>query len=550
MGEEWWFWPAAEEVRVTREAGEIEELLRTTTAPWTAIALRFDAAPAFDPAYRLRSSEEPEWLAIALDLGEPEKFRFLESAPLDTRIPTFQPAIDREDYGQLFRTVRAALAAGDSYQVNGTFPLRADWQGDAAAIFSLLCGPTPPPYATFFHSPTGPILSLSPELFFERRGESILSRPMKGTRPHDGLAETATELGGNPKDQAENLMIVDMIRNDLGRVAETGSVHVPHLFDVEDHGTVWQMTSTVTARTRAGLADLFKALFPCASIVGAPKVETMRLISEVESWQRGIYTGAIGLTSADFDRFSVAIRTIETDGDQARYGVGSGIVWDSDEEEEWRECLAKAKILQPYGQKLGLIETLRWEPDRGYLYADRHLKRLRASAGALNLRCPEELPDHTGSGPERVRLLLTDGFEITSAPLDTPFCDDPKTAATIDASPVKNLILSDDPWLRHKTTLRRTYDLALRIAKTEEALLINERGEATEFTIGNLVCQIGDRLFTPPVECGLLPGVYREELLAQGRLEERSLTIDEVLLADAIYRINSVRGFIQVRLYR
>lgn len=621
MGEEWWFWPSAVETLHATHLEEIELLLARVQEHqgWAAGAVRFDAAPAFDPAFQLRDfsgSDESSTPGGNLPLPngspsgtnilkgnqdidpnsslvcfllfdqEPERFRFLESAPLDTRLPDFIAQITRDDYSTLYKTIREALAGGESYQVNGTFPLAADFPVDhAAEIFSLLAGPQPPPYAAFFYGQGGPVLSLSPELFFERRDNHILSRPMKGTRPNTGDHAVSLELRENPKDQAENLMIVDMIRNDLGRIAKTGSVHVPHLFDIEDHGTVWQMTSTVLAETERRLPDILKALFPCASVVGAPKVETMRLIAESESWGRGLYTGAIGITSPDFDRFNVAIRTIEVTGSRASYGVGSGVVWDSQEEEEWQECIAKSKILRPYGDEIGLIETLRWEPDTGFFFLDRHLERLMASAKTLGIEVPEELESDllelSWPTPVRVRLLLTEGDQSSQMPrfpfempelegeplgrgnrtgksrLETtpfeasePFHPTPEDAPTINAKIIPNLVLSNDPWLRHKTTLRRTYELAQRMASGEEAVLVNEKGEVTETTIGNIVAEIDGQLWTPPVDCGLLPGVYRGELLRQQSIQENTLTIDAIERADAVYRINSVRGFTRLRLSR
>ncbi len=661
MGEEWWFWPSAVETLLAQRSEEIEPLLARVQehAGWAAGSIRFDAAPAFDPAFQLSAtgfqpvrppgfqpgfsgSEESSLLCEDLPLPngspsgtnilkgnqdisensspdaplvtrnsslvtfmlfseEPERYRHLEPAPLNTRLPNFIAQITRDDYGTLYKTIREALAGGESYQVNGTFPLEADFPADhAAAIFSLLAGPHPPPYASFFHGPAGPVLSLSPELFFERRDNHILSRPMKGTRPNTGDHAVSLELRENPKDQAENLMIVDMIRNDLGRIAKTGSVHVPHLFDIEDHGTVWQMTSTVLAETERRLPEILKALFPCASVVGAPKVETMRLIAESESWGRGLYTGAIGITSPDFDRFNVAIRTIEVVGSRASYGVGSGVVWDSQEEEEWQECLAKSKILQPYGEELGLIETMRWEPATGFFFLERHLDRLRASAKTLGIEVPGDLEDAllklSWPTPMRVRIVLTEGDQSTPMPwflLEMPvlegeplgrgrtrpgqsrlnttrieanenttrieaneieanevFCDTPEAAHSINAKIVPNLVLSNDPWLRHKTTLRRTYDLAQRIAGGDEAVLVNEKGEVTETTIGNIVAEIDGEFWTPPLECGLLPGVYRAEQIERGRIQERLLTIDSIERADAVYRINSVRGFTRLRLSR
>jgi len=361
---------------------------------------------------------------------------------------------------------------------------------------------------------------------------------MKGTRPRHADPD---ELRNNPKDRAENLMIVDMIRNDLGRIAKPGTVRVPKLFEVEDHGTVWQMTSTVEAETDAPLSEVFRALFPCASIVGAPKVETTRIIAETESWDRGIYTGTIGIAGPDFAQFNVAIRTIETEGRFANYGIGSGVVWDSTPEAEWQECLDKAAILRPYGDELRLIETLRWEPEVGYLFLDEHLARLSRSGGQRLDEVLRLLQSQRWQSPQRVRLTVGKEIEIEATSIEEPFAAEPSMAPAITAHLAPVRVDSHNAWLQHKTSLRRIYEQPKQGA--DELILLNEQGNPTELTIGNLVAQIGDSFKTPPASEGLLAGIYREVLLREGRLEEHVLTLDDLKHADAIFRINSVRGW-------
>jgi para-aminobenzoate synthetase/4-amino-4-deoxychorismate lyase len=552
-GEQWVYFESSTAILIAHNIGEVADVYakvesHLAAGGYAAGAIRFDAAPAFDPAFQVQDSGVG-WLAIFhLFDREPKLFDRLESPPLSARVPRLDAALSEESYGEMFSLVHSALAAGQTYQVNATFPLLGLPAHNPAALFSLLCGEAPPPYAAYLESLSGPILSLSPELFFAKSGDSVTSRPMKGTRRRD---ESPEELRANPKDQAENLMIVDMIRNDLGRIAHTGTVRVPKLFEIEPHGTVWQMTSTVEAQTNAGLFEIFQALFPCASVVGAPKVETMMIIADIESEPRGIYTGAIGFVGPEQAIFNVAIRTLELREDKTIYGVGSGLVWDSTPKEEWRECFAKAEILKPYGDELGLIETMRWDPQKGFYFLDLHLDRLARSAAALdidlNIPAIERALNTTlarQGEPTRVRLEVAKSIRVSIGPLEAPFrsepLDDPIPVA-LSRIPID----SQNPWLRHKTTFRRPYDLALAAApnEAEDVVLRNEKDEITEFTIGNVVVDLDGRLVTPPLDSGLLPGVYRRILLESGEIEEAVIQMRDLPYAKAVYRINSVRGW-------
>lgn len=547
----WWFWPIATPPLVATSLDEVAPIFdqveeHVRAGGWAGGAVSFQAAPAFDSAFHLFGERQASWLAcFYLFDSPPEVFSVLASPPLSARTPRFEPSIGFDRYEMMFERVHNALQNGDTYQVNATFPLHTEASYDAAGLFSLLVGETPPPYAAFFPGPEGPILSLSPELFFEKRGSHIISRPMKGTRPRSGDPE---ELLNHPKDRAENLMIVDMIRNDLGRIAKTGSVSVPDLFQIEDHGTVWQMTSTVAAESDASVRQVFDALFPCASVVGAPKVETTRIIAETESWSRGLYTGAIGFIGPDYARFSVAIRTIETIGSQATYGIGSGIVWDSDAKSEWAECLAKAEVLRPYGEELRLLETLRWDPKTGFIFLEEHLARLEKTAHALGFpidlsEVQDRLMSQPWESPQRVRLLVGTEVAIESVPIQFPFESAPpqETSLKIAISDVQ--VDSENLWLQHKTTLRRLYENALRRTTADDVILTNEKSHLTEFTIGNLVIRHGEQYFTPPLNAGLLPGIFRNQLLMNGFIAEFPITFELLQTADEIFRINSVRGW-------
>jgi para-aminobenzoate synthetase/4-amino-4-deoxychorismate lyase len=351
-------------------------------------------------------------------------------------------------------------------------------------------------------------------------------------------------------------MIVDMIRNDLGRIAQPGSVNVTDLFSIERYRTLFQMTSTVTATSTASLRDTFAALFPCASITGAPKVRTMQIIRELETSPRGIYTGCIGLVRPGGDAcFNVAIRTVHLDRNTgtATYGTGGGIVWDSDPDEEYRECAIKSLILNEPPPTLSLLETLRWDPGTGYRLLQRHLRRLTYSAAyfdipadVFHIQATLEACAVDFTVPHRVRLLIdqqghptTESFSLEDTPLrETPDDALAPWRVTLARQPVQ----SRDRFLHHKTTRRAVYDEA-RIEGYDDVLLYNERGELTESTFCNLVVRFGDDWVTPPTSCGLLAGTYRAELLEGGRIGERVVHRSELPDADEVYLINSVRGW-------
>jgi para-aminobenzoate synthetase/4-amino-4-deoxychorismate lyase len=420
-------------------------------------------------------------------------------------------------------------------------------------------------------------------------GRRIVSRPMKGTarrgRTTREDGEIAEWLRGDPKNRSENVMIVDLVRNDLGRVAQTGSVKVEELFAVERYPTLWQMTSTVIAELRpdASFHDVFRALFPCGSVTGAPKVRAMQLIAELEDAPRGVYTGAIGFFSPRQTVFNVTIRTLELDGAHGTMGAGSGVVIDSDAAAEYRECLLKAKFLtgpvhrttsptsenvpivsQP--DKLFLIETMLW--DGGYPLLELHLDRLEDSARYFDFSfdraavraalddharpfADQQLADTAPRSPRKVRLLIIDAegnVEIGSEAL--PPSDDPNRIGRVRLSSVRTN--PADATLYHKTTQRPLYSLEHLRAKDrgyDDVLFLNLRGEVTEGAISNVFVVKDGRWFTPPVECGLLPGIYRRHLLeTRPEIEERVLTLDDLRAADTIYLCNAARGLRRVTL--
>jgi para-aminobenzoate synthetase/4-amino-4-deoxychorismate lyase len=468
----------------------------------------------------------------------------------------WQPSVDVQAYCQSIDHVRALIARGETYQVNYTYRLRCEAPGPlppAWPVFATLASSHAAPYAAFIETEDWAVCSISPELFFTLDGDLLASRPMKGTAKRGTTLEDdrarADWLYHSEKNRAENLMIVDMVRNDMGSVARTGSVRVPELFKVEKYPTVWQMTSTVQAQTTAGLPELMQALFPAASITGAPKVSTMQIITALETTPRKIYTGAIGFYAPGRRaQFNVAIRTLLLDKQRQRaeYGVGGGIVWDSEAQDEWEETRTKARILHERPEPFDLLETMRWTPAEGWFLLEQHLDRLAASADYFSfpferarlLAELDRLAQDAQGQPQRLRLRLTrDGqFILEAQPL--PRQANP-SRIVLASSPVH----SGERFLYHKTTRRERYQQALAERPGyADVLLWNERGEVTESTIANLIVTLDGRQLTPALDCGLLPGTYRAWLLESGQVAEAVIRLEDLKRCSAVYLANSVRG--------
>jgi para-aminobenzoate synthetase/4-amino-4-deoxychorismate lyase len=541
----------------------------------------FEAAPAFDGAYRVHQPIDGMPL---LHFGLFEEVN-QEPAPRfenlgSSAVGELSASQSEEEYHRSVDRVRELIARGDTYQVNHTFRLRASFEGDPRALFLDLVRSQPSSFAAYLDMGGRVICSASPELFFRLDGESLVCRPMKGTADRGWDSESDREfesrLEGSPKDRAENAMIVDMVRNDLGRVARVGSVDVTSSFDIERHPTVFQMTSTVEAKTAAPVSEVIAALFPFASVTGAPKIRTMELINKLESDPRGVYTGAIGVIGPGRQaRFSVAIRTAVVDREAGRveYGVGSGVVWDSRADDEYRECVLKARVLSRPDPDFDLLETMLSDPDSGFSLLDRHLDRMAGAAEFFGRRFDLEgvlerlrtvpgtelrsysdeikilsdvaensvTPYLAPPSPLRVRLLLAADGSIRIETM--PIAIDPKPVPVrvgLAAAPV----VAKNPFLHFKTTHRQVYETArLSRPDCDDVLLWNDRGEVTESTIANLVARIGGEMVTPPVKCGLLAGTFRAELLERGEITERVITVDEIPKAEALYLINSVQGW-------
>ena len=461
-----------------------------------------------------------------------------------------QPAIDEETYVATVNRIKRLIFEGDCYQVNLTFQLDFEWFGSPLALYARLREQQPVRYGGFIGDARHGLLSLSPELFLERRGDRLLTKPMKGTAPRSAPPE---QLRNSEKDQAENLMIVDLLRNDLGRVADQGSVVVDRLFDIEEYPTLWQMVSEVSANVGGrSFGEILRALFPCGSITGAPKIRAMQIASELETTERGIYTGALGWLAPEGDfRLNVAIRTLELAvGGRGKLGVGSGIVADSQPAAEWQECLLKSRFLRDSDPGLLLIETLRRE-DGQYPHLAGHLERLRRSAAWLGFACDETrvaelLAAQPIAGTWRVRLTLAkDGcIHVQAFPLGVE--PSGPRYAVLAASTIE----SGYPLRRHKTTDRAQYDAALKALDDDpllsDVVFLNERGEVAEGARSNVFVERDGMLLTPPLVSGALPGVLRAALLATGLAREAVLYPTD--LAAGFWLGNALRGLVRVSL--
>jgi para-aminobenzoate synthetase/4-amino-4-deoxychorismate lyase len=483
-----------------------------------------------------------------------------KTAPLEGAL-----SVKRDAYTSAIEQIRGHIQAGDVYQINYTAPVHFSAPEDPRLLYRRLRRRQHAPYGAYLNVGDRQILSCSPELFFRRDGARIVTRPMKGTvRRGRTLEEDRAlrdELAADPKNRAENLMIVDLLRNDLSVCCRPGSVEVPDLYTTEPYDTVTQMTSTVEGRLRSGqgLSDVLRALFPCGSVTGAPKRRAMRLIRELEPTPRGVYCGAIGMAGPETAVFNVAIRTAVIDGEGGTMGVGSGVVWDSDPDSEYEECGLKTQFLtssatsrqsSPDDAPPRLIETMRFDGVR-FPLLDRHVERLARSAAYFGY------PFEASRFRRRLDTIATDANVHSVL----------KVRATLDRwgrialqtgpvegkeSPWRLTIAGErveagDPLFFHKTTHRRVYERALAAAQAEgadEAILLNEAGEVTEGTYSNVFVRRNDSLLTPPASSGLLAGVYRDYVLeTQERARERVLTLDDLERADAIYCCNAVRGW-------
>ncbi len=476
--------------------------------------------------------------------------------PIDPRF-----SFTETEYGVKVEEIRRAIAAGCYYQANLTGKFSFPFPGDPFSLYARLQAIQPVRYGAFLRTDSGCILSQSPELFFRIRGRNIEVHPMKGTaargRTEAEDRRAAAALKADPKNRAENVMIVDLMRNDLGKVCEVGSVHVPRLFEVHRLRTVLQMVSTVSGTLRPGatMASLFRALFPCGSVTGAPKISAMRALRGLETRPRGVYTGAIGILLPGGDTtFSVAIRTVTLRNGLAEAGAGGGIVWDSDPGDEYGEVCLKGRYLSEPSVSFQLIETFLWSPGAGFRFLPEHLGRLASSARYFDFRFREEsvrsalrsvLRNEAATGPRKVRLLLARSGEVSVA--ISPIVPILKETGPARVTLSKVVVSSRDPFVRHKTTHRGWRDEELRKARAggfDEVIFLNERGVVTEGAITNLFVEAAGRLLTPPAVSGLLEGIWRRRVLADRslRASERVLYPEDLRTCRRILLTNSVRG--------
>jgi para-aminobenzoate synthetase/4-amino-4-deoxychorismate lyase len=499
------------------------------------------------------------WFGVYQDPLVPEPM--LDEYPLSSVEPDSFLTIAEDEYCSRVDRIKRYIEAGDTYQVNFTDSVQVRTSSSAADIFANLSQNQPVAYSAFLNVAGHQILSCSPELFFRIENGRMVARPMKGTtaRGRDAAEDLqqARWLENDEKNRAEHVMIVDLLRNDMGRICTMGSIQVEDMFTVEKYRTLFQMTSTISGTLSSGLTyyDIFKSMFPSGSITGAPKFRTMQIIRELEQSPRGVYTGAIGFIAPDRSSvFNVAIRTLLLKDGQARMGVGGGIVADSIPAEEYQECLLKTRFLNRPRFDFQLIETMLW--DQEFILLSLHLDRLQSSAAyfefpfnrcalisTLAARSSEFLPGEL----HRLRLLLDrkGAFTVTS----TPYIRG-RSIGRVRISPERTS--SVDMFLRHKTTCRDRYDRLYQQARADgfdEILFLNEKEEVTEGAISNIFVQQGDRLLTPPLSSGVLPGTYRRHLLETNRTaEEQLLTLQDLESADAVFLCNSVRGMYQVKL--
>ncbi|MDC3416203.1 aminodeoxychorismate synthase component I [Aquibacillus salsiterrae] len=521
----------------------------------------YEAAPAFEP--RSKVHRQPGdlpliWFGV---FDKPTKDQLLSSSS-DYHVSDWVLTAHFDEYQAGIDSIKEAIENGDTYQINYTTKLRADFDGNDYSFYKQIAHNQQSSYSAYLNIGRFRILSASPELFFQIDQGKVTTKPMKGTAKRGKFLEedenNIETLVNSEKEMAENLMIVDLLRNDLGRIAKPGTVNVSNLFSVETYPTVHQMTSEINAELEQDTTvfDWFKALFPCGSITGAPKIRTMDYIAELEQSPREVYCGAIGFISPNKQKavFNVPIRTVVVDREKksASYGVGSGVTWDSTATGEYEELYTKAMLLTAKRQSFHLLESLLLKNGE-YPLLSYHLKRISKSASYFGFKLQQEeiinqlkqTANSFSTGDHKVRMTVdVDGtVAIESIPLT--YMTQP-VVCSIALEPVNR----DDVFLYHKTTNRQTYQRHTSHVPTNvfSTLLWNENEECTEFTIGNLVVEKDGHFYTPPIGSGLLAGTFRQHLLEQGKIMEKIILKQELMTYERIWFINGVRGWLQVNL--
>lgn len=523
--------------------------------------LTYEAAGAFNPLLAVYRKGKMPYLWFGI-FDEPSRSRKKEQKRSIFQVLKWQPMLDKQSYIESIQKIKEAIQHGETYQVNYTIPFRASFDGDDYAFYQQLRRAQNRGYHAYLDTGRFQILSASPELFFHWSGKQIMTRPMKGTQERGKSftedLKNERQLYHSEKDRSENAIAVDLLRNDLACIAEEGSIEVPALFEIEKYATVFQMTSTITAQVKSNTTfeQILTALLPCGSVTGAPKISTMKKISELEVSPREVYCGAIGYITPEKEAiFNVPIRTVIVDrlAKTADYRVGGGVTWDSSVEGEYEEALSKAMILkESFPSSFSLLESLRLKDGEWYLL-ERHLKRLQESAEYFDFRIPigtialklKDYAERNSKGTYKVRLLVhRDGtIQIDKELLLN--AEEKVYPVRLAARPISK----EDRFLYHKTTNRKMLEVRKNdYSDVFDVLMWNEEGELTEFTIGNLVVELDGEKWTPTLSSGLLAGTFREELLANGEIRERVLTKKDLKKCTQIWLINSVRGWVPVKL--
>lgn len=562
IGPHWQVFREPEVVFVATTSGEVASVIEAACARAesgrTVVGfLAYEAATALDAALvtKIPGSGPLAWFASYS--SAPEIVRDLLPPAIEPRVELEDPDWDLDAYTQRFEVVREGLASGDNYQTNLTFAQRFRLTGSVAALFASRCGVDPPPYATFIDGGTWQVACFSPELLFERDGSSVVMRPMKGTAPipEDPAQRVAASdaLRHDPKTIAENIMIVDMVRNDLGAVCEVGSIQTPKLLEVESHRGLYQVTSTVTGRCAQPTPAILRVVFPAASVTGAPKAETMKKIAALESEPRGIYCGAIGIMKPGSQRFAVGIRTAWIQGERGVFGVGSGVVWDSSAEAEYAECLLKRDRLLVPGKPFEWIEAIAAHRLRDSAHVAKHLDRLERSARATGLPLPRAEIEAAIRGaaeraipadlpPHKLRIVVSADGSIAVELTPSRLPNRPLRVALAKV-PVSSL----DPTLRYKTSSRAVLDsIRQAFPDHDEVLCFNREGQLTEFTYGNVAVKLDGAWYTPPPEVGCLDGIEVQERLEAGHVYTKILTFEDLRRAERLAFLNSVVGWLPV----
>ena len=543
----------------TKDIKEVKHLLAEVEAyqnqGYYAVGyVSYEAAPAFETKFEVIDGPLMSEYLLYFTIHETVQTEPIPLTYKPTDLPkSWQELTSAEEYKAAIEQIHHHIRQGDTYQVNYTVQLQQNLTADPFAIYNRLVVEQNAHYNAFIQHDDVTIISISPELFFKKDGDRLTTRPMKGTTNRGLTTETdlkqAQWLAQDQKNRSENMMSVDLLRNDMNRISKIGSENVKRLCQVEQYSTVWQMTSTIETQLlpNSSLSDVFQALFPCGSITGAPKIATMEIINKVEKQPRGVYCGAIGiLVPQGPSIFNVAIRTLQMEGTKAVYGVGGGITWDSKWEAEYEETKQKAAVLYRQNPRFDLISTGRVHQGK-LLFLEEHMKRLQESSRYFDYpfnkeKVKKQVEDLCQSldfdTDYRLKMSLAKDGELTFehnqlTGLADDFCQ---------ARLVEQTYPLDSPYTYFKTSYRPHISLG-----PHEQIYYNQKKELLETSIGNLVLKIEDQLYTPPIRLGLLNGIYRQNLIANNQVTERVLTLDNLKQAQAIYGCNAVRGLYELK---